>query len=82
MLCREFDISRKTGYKIFTRYKNCGMVAGAGSESRRLYTRTVCAPPAERYQCDANIAYRLTVALAPQIVQPIALVCSSSLDKL
>jgi hypothetical protein len=24
VLCREFDISRKTGYKIFTRYKNCG----------------------------------------------------------
>ena len=24
VLCREFDISRKTGYKIFGRYKNCG----------------------------------------------------------
>ena len=24
VLCREFDISRKTGYKIFDRYKNCG----------------------------------------------------------
>jgi putative transposase len=25
VLCREFDISRKTGYKIFSRYQNCGM---------------------------------------------------------
>jgi hypothetical protein len=23
-LCREFDVSRKTGYKIFQRYKDCG----------------------------------------------------------
>ena len=26
-LCREFGISRKTGYKIFTRYKECGLEA-------------------------------------------------------
>ncbi len=26
-LCREFDISRKTGYKIFNRYKECGLEA-------------------------------------------------------
>lgn len=25
VLCREFDISRKTGYKIFHRYKDCGL---------------------------------------------------------
>ena len=25
VLCREFDISRKTGYKIFNRYKDCGL---------------------------------------------------------
>jgi putative transposase len=24
-LCREFGISRKTGYKIFNRYKGCGL---------------------------------------------------------
>ena len=24
-LCREFDVSRKTGYKIFQRYKDCGL---------------------------------------------------------
>src|SRR5512147_1712606 len=26
-LCREFGISRKTGYKIFDRYKECGLEA-------------------------------------------------------
>lgn len=27
LMCREFGISRKTGYKIFERYKECGMEA-------------------------------------------------------
>ena len=27
-LCREFDISRKTGYKIFTRYQKTGLLLG------------------------------------------------------
>jgi transposase len=34
-LCREFDISRKTGYKIFNRYKDCGL-EGLTDRSRRL----------------------------------------------
>jgi len=25
VLCREFEISRKTGYNIFQRYKDCGV---------------------------------------------------------
>lgn len=33
-LCREFDISRKTGYKIFDRYKECG-IEGLTDRSRR-----------------------------------------------
>src|ERR1700712_1153944 len=36
VLCREFDISRKTGYKIFTRYQDCGL-EGLGDRSRRPY---------------------------------------------
>ncbi|MGH6931807.1 MAG: helix-turn-helix domain-containing protein [Dongiaceae bacterium] len=36
VLCREFDISRKTGYKIFTRYKDCGL-EGLVDRSRRPY---------------------------------------------
>lgn len=35
-LCREFGISRKTGYKIFDRYQECG-VQGLTDRSRRLY---------------------------------------------
>src|SRR5438105_7004354 len=35
-LCREFGISRKTGYKIFGRYQECG-VEGLTDRSRRLY---------------------------------------------
>jgi putative transposase len=34
VLCREFDISRKTGYKLFERYKNCG-IDGLNDRSRR-----------------------------------------------
>jgi putative transposase len=36
VLCREFDISRKTGYKIFARYKDCG-ARGLTDRSRRPY---------------------------------------------
>ena len=32
--CRDFGISRKTGYKIFNRYKDCG-VEGLQDRSRR-----------------------------------------------
>ena len=35
-VCREFDISRKTGYKIFQRYKDCGL-DGLTDRSRRPY---------------------------------------------
>src|SRR5438067_13103416 len=36
VLCREFDISRKTGYKIFSRYQDCGL-DGLTDRSRRPY---------------------------------------------
>jgi len=35
-LCREFGISRKTGYKIFDRYQECG-IDGLTDRSRRPY---------------------------------------------
>jgi len=35
-LCREFGISRKTGYKIFNRYKDSGL-EGLSDQSRRPY---------------------------------------------
>src|SRR5436309_11389408 len=35
-LCAEFGISRKTGYKIFDRYKDCG-VSAFTDRSRRPY---------------------------------------------
>src|SRR5256886_17389395 len=35
-LCREFDISRKTGYKIFTRYQQSGL-EGLTDRSKRPY---------------------------------------------
>jgi putative transposase len=35
-LCGEFGISRKTGYEIYERYKNCG-VHGLTDRSRRPY---------------------------------------------
>ena len=36
VLCREFDVSRKTGHKIFNRYKECGL-QGLSDRSRRPY---------------------------------------------
>jgi putative transposase len=42
-LCREFDISRKTGYKIFQRYKTCGL-DGLTDRSRRPYRQALRLP--------------------------------------
>jgi putative transposase len=36
VLCREFEISRKTGYKIWNRYKDCGLT-GLTDRCRRPY---------------------------------------------
>jgi putative transposase len=36
VVCREFDISRKTGYKLFSRFKNSG-IEGLTDRSRRPY---------------------------------------------
>ncbi|MEJ2653037.1 MAG: IS481 family transposase [Gammaproteobacteria bacterium] len=36
VLCREFGVSRKTGYKILDRYHNCGL-GGLSDRSRRPY---------------------------------------------
>jgi putative transposase len=43
-LCVEFGISRKTGYKIFERYKDCG-VAAFSDRSRRPYRQANRLPP-------------------------------------
>jgi putative transposase len=44
-LCAEFGISRKTGYKIFDRYKHCGL-EGLTDRSRRPYRYANRLPPA------------------------------------
>jgi len=36
LLCREFDISRKTGHEIFNRFRECGL-EGLTDRSRRPY---------------------------------------------
>jgi putative transposase len=43
-LCAEFGISRKTGYKIFDRYKDCGLTA-LTDRSRRPYRQANRLPP-------------------------------------
>ena len=45
VLCREFDISRKTGYKIYARYKDSGL-EGLTDRSRRPY-RQACRLPVQ-----------------------------------
>jgi hypothetical protein len=43
-LCAEFGISRKTGYHLFNRYKDCG-VAAFTDRSRRPYRQANRLPP-------------------------------------
>jgi putative transposase len=45
VLCEEFGISRKTGYKIYDRYKDCG-VQGLTDRSRRPYRQANQLPAA------------------------------------
>ena len=68
-LCREFGISRKTGYKIYDRYQDCGL-DGLTDRSRRPYRHanqlpmqvekapafvaTPNSPPVSRIQADAH----------------------------
>jgi putative transposase len=40
-LCREFGISRKTGYKIFDRYQECG-IQGLTEVGAPITMRTSC----------------------------------------
>jgi len=51
-LCREFGISRKTGYKIFDRYQECG-VQGLTDRSRRpyRYANKLCRTASENPRC-------------------------------
>ena len=49
-LCREFGISRVTGYKIFNRYKNCGL-DGLNDRSRAPYRQANRLP----YQVERTI---------------------------
>lgn len=49
-LCEEFGISRKTGYKIFERYKSCGL-DGLSDRSRRPYRQANQLP----YQVERSI---------------------------
>ena len=43
-LCREFGISRVTGYKIYERYKECGL-EGLTDRARTPYATPTSFPP-------------------------------------
>jgi transposase len=45
VVCREYDISRKTGYKLFSRYKEAGY-EGLTDRSRRPYRQGCRLPDA------------------------------------
>ena len=63
VLCREFDISRKTGYKIFNRFKDCGL-EGLTDRSRRPYRQANRLP----FQIEALIV--AAQARAPELGCP------------
>jgi len=43
-LCREFGISRKTGYKIFERYERCGLEGLSDRTPQQTFPDLACAP--------------------------------------
>jgi hypothetical protein len=48
-LCAEFGISRKTGYKIFDRYKDCGSRGSAIGVIARIGTVRAAGRPMARF---------------------------------
>lgn len=64
-LCREFDISRKTGYKLFDRYKECG-IEGLTDRSRRP-VRYANQLPMQIEQCILNLKNEKPTWGAPKI---------------
>src|ERR1700758_2481956 len=60
-LCREFGISRKTGYKIFNRYREEGPVALCDRSRRPVRYANQLPEQIERL-CRATIRMRLRVA--------------------
>ena len=50
-LCAEFGISRKTGYKIFDRYKDCGVQAFTDRRRRPYRRRIGCRRRSRRSLC-------------------------------
>ena len=73
-LCREFGISRKTGYKIFERYEECGL-EGLSDLKRRpsVFCGAGCAdlePPAHRViTCKSATEARAAMAAALRILE-------------
>ena len=64
-LCREFGISRKTGYKIFNRYKGLGL-EGLTDRSRRPY-RQASRIPMQIEKCIVQIKKEFPKWGAPKI---------------
>jgi putative transposase len=64
-LCEEFGISRKTGYKIFHRYKDCGL-QGLTDRSRRPYRHANQLPSAVE-QCIVRLKREYPSWGAPKI---------------
>lgn len=67
-LCREFGISRKTGYKIFDRYQQCG-VQGLTDRSRRPYRYAHRPSPRPATSCSSKpgsiTSWRFSITSAP-----------------
>jgi hypothetical protein len=63
-LCREFGISRKTGYKIFDRYQECG-VEGLTDRSRRPYAASL-----QAYVVQPTANGPVGVGHPPGVIQP------------
>jgi len=51
VLCRQFGISRKTGYKILTRYNEIGLEGLTDRRAGPTATRTSCPSRSRRRSC-------------------------------
>ena len=66
-LCREFGISRKTGYKAYARYKDCGL-AGLTDGSRLAWRSSASIPAGGRRRSENASGAGIRRCCAPRSV--------------
>ena len=80
-LCAEFGISRKTGYKIFDRYKDCGVQAFSDRSHRAHRQANRLPAPLEATIVRLKCEYPCPLLWGQSVTHPLGIRCYLSVRK-